>query len=218
MIYVSGLVVFLLMSTADARVGNSSEIPFCTETEECLLFNLVCENEHYEVRHYDAAKWVSTTEEAYFMDIAMMRAFRRLFRYISGDNDAMKKITMTSPVIVKRTETKFWQTGTFTISFLLPSKFQLVAPRPTDAKVYIHDLQAMNVYVRTYQGWMTGFSDNHNAKTLSDSLDLVDANYKKGFHYGAGYNSPWTMFNRHNEVWFVAEGEPACNSSEEMDS
>lgn len=31
--------------------------------------------------------------------------------------------------------------------------------------------------------------------------------------------SPMTMFNRHNEVWFVAEDEPVCEekSSEETD-
>lgn len=29
--------------------------------------------------------------------------------------------------------------------------------------------------------------------------------------------SPMTLFNRHNEVWIVAEDEPQCSSSEEME-
>lgn len=29
--------------------------------------------------------------------------------------------------------------------------------------------------------------------------------------------SPMTLFNRHNEVWFVVEDDPVCSSSEELD-
>lgn len=39
-----------------------------------------------QVRHYSSVKWVSTDEEAFFMDTAIMTAFRRLFKYITGSN------------------------------------------------------------------------------------------------------------------------------------
>lgn len=94
---------------------DSSNLNFCFETEECLLFDLICDTGNYEVReiffrgqmcetgknlhqcvfvifvsqvrHYESVKWVSTEEETYFMDFAAMRAFRRLFNYINGTND-----------------------------------------------------------------------------------------------------------------------------------
>ncbi|CAK6971145.1 heme-binding protein 2 [Scomber scombrus] len=250
MIFISGLVGFLLLVTAEARVGNSSSLEFCTETQQCLLFDLICETGDYEVRHYDSVKWVSTKETSFFMEMAAMRAFKRLYQYITGANENAKKIGMTAPVLVKMVDKKFWEMGVYTMSFLLPLDHQINPPKPTDDKasfsakktsssifmfhsslsqtlednekcaglqVYIQQMPDMKVYVRSYGGWMTSMSDSNNAKSLSTALNSVDAEYKKGFHYAAGYNSPMTMFNRHNEVWFVAEDEPVCPSSEELE-
>ncbi|XP_044036994.1 heme-binding protein 2 [Siniperca chuatsi] len=215
MIYLSGLVGFLLVLTAEGRVGNSSQLQFCSETEQCLLFDLICETDQYEVRHYDSVRWVSTNETSYFMEIAAMRAFRRLYEYITGANENGKKIQMTAPVVVKMSDKKFWEMGVYTTSFLLPAEHQMNPPKPTNDKVYIHDMPDMKMYVRSYGGWMTSLSDKNKANSLSSALDSVGAKYKKGFHYAVGYNSPMTMFNRHNEVWFVAEDEPICTSSSE---
>ncbi|XP_022608341.1 heme-binding protein 2-like [Seriola dumerili] len=216
MIYLSGLVGFLLVLTAEARVGNSSQLQFCSETEQCLLFDLICKTDEYEARHYDSVKWVSTDETSFFMEFAAMKAFRRLYEYISGTNDKGKKIEMTAPVIVRMPDKRFWQMGVYTMSFLLPADCQKNPPKPTDSKVYIQTMPDMKVYSRSYGGWMTSTSDSNTASALSTALDLVDENYKKGFHYAVGYNSPMTIFNRHNEVWFVAEDDPACSSSEEL--
>lgn len=41
-----------------------------------------------QVRHYDAAKWVTTEAESRFMEIAVSRAFRKLYKYITGENEA----------------------------------------------------------------------------------------------------------------------------------
>lgn len=40
-----------------------------------------------QVRHYGSVKWVSTDEKFFFMEVPAMKAFRRLFEYISGDNE-----------------------------------------------------------------------------------------------------------------------------------
>ncbi|XP_042247755.1 heme-binding protein 2 [Thunnus albacares] len=218
MIYISGLVGFLLLLTAEARVGNSSQLQFCTETQQCLLFDLVCETADYEVRHYDSVKWVSTDETSFFMEIAAMRAFKRLYRYITGANDNAKTIEMTAPVVVKMTDKKFWEMGVYTMSFLLPVEHQMNPPQPTDDKVYIQKTPDVKMYVRSYGGWMTSMADSKKASSLSSALNSVGAEYKRGFHYAVGYNSPMTMFNRHNEVWFVAEDDPVCYSSEELES
>uniref|UniRef100_A0A4W6EWA4 Heme-binding protein soul5 n=1 Tax=Lates calcarifer TaxID=8187 RepID=A0A4W6EWA4_LATCA len=130
MICLSGLVGFLLVLTTEARVGNSSELKFCSETEQCLLFDLICKTEEYEVRHYDSVKWVSTNETSFFMEFAAMKAFRRLYEYITGANDQGKKIEMTAPVLVKMPDKNFWQMGVYTMSFLLPAEYQINPPKP----------------------------------------------------------------------------------------
>ncbi|XP_070837479.1 heme-binding protein 2 [Chaetodon trifascialis] len=218
MIYLSGLVGFLLVLTAEARIGNSSQAKFCFETEQCLMFDQICENDEYEVRRYRSVNWVTTEETSLFMEMAAMRAFKRLYKYITGANENEKKIEMTAPVLMKMQEgnRRFWESGVYTMSFLLPAEYQKNPPKPTDDEVYIQKTPDMKVYVRSYGGWMTGLADKNQAYSLASALDLVGAKYKKDFHYAAGYNSPMTLFNRHNEVWYVVEGDPECASSEEL--
>ncbi|XP_023144377.1 heme-binding protein 2 [Amphiprion ocellaris] len=210
MIGLAGLVGFLLVLTAEARVGNSSQSEFCTETEQCLLYDLVCEN-NYQVRHYDSVKWVSTNVDHRFMDMAMMKAFRRLFNYIMGENEAGIKIQMTAPVVVRVPDKKmFFERVTYTMSFLLPAEHQTNPPSPTDDDVYINDTPDMKVYVLSYGGWMMSWTDQMKTKELTGMLDTHKAKYKQGFHYAVGYNSPMKMFNRHNEVWVLVEGDHVC--------
>ncbi|XP_034566714.1 heme-binding protein 2 [Notolabrus celidotus] len=215
MILLSGLVGVLLVLTAEAGVGKSSPDNFCTETKECLTFEKICETDDYEVRHYGPVKWVSTKEESWSMDYASMKAFGRLFNYISGENAEGKKIEMTAPVVVDVPDKWFWEKGIYTMSFLLPSDHQSNPPMPTDKEVYIHESPDMKVYVQSYGGWMTCVSDGWHAHSLCESLDMADAKYDKDIHYGVGYNSPMALFNRHNEVWYVVKGEPMCTSSSE---
>ncbi|RVE69701.1 hypothetical protein OJAV_G00080180 [Oryzias javanicus] len=214
MIFLTGLVGFVLALTAEARVGDSSDSDFCTETKECLLFDLVCETNTYQVRHYDSVKWVSTNESSYVFEFAAPKMFSRLFKYITGENEGGKKIEMTSPVVVRMPEKKIWEKGDYTMSFLLPSEHQSNPPIPTNEDVYIKETPDMNVYVKSYGGWMTTMSDKIKSNDLSSALDAANAAYKKGSHCGVGYNSPMTILKRHNEVWYIAEGEPVCDTSE----
>nr|ACO10680.1 Heme-binding protein 2 [Caligus rogercresseyi] len=214
MVYLAGLVGLVLILTAEARVGNSSESRFCTESKECLLYDLVCKNDDYEVRHYNSVKWVSTDEEAYFMDKATYTAFRRLFNYITGSNKAGVNIDMTAPVTVKIEEKKkMWGSSVFTLSFLLPSTHQMTPPQPTDDKVYFTEMPDMKVYVRSYGGWMMSLTSSVNSMLLKRQLDKAQATYNKDYHYGVGYDSPKKILNRHNEVWYMVEGEPVCPTS-----
>lgn len=107
-------------------------------------------------------------------------------------------------------------------------------------QVKLRTFPKMNVYVLSYSGWMSSLNKKSKAKALSRALDAAGAKYIKGKHYAAGYNrsikhyfkktsekgywfvslsmhfvscSPMTLFNRHNEVWYVVEGDPVCASS-----
>ncbi|XP_008297872.1 heme-binding protein 2 [Stegastes partitus] len=210
MLHLAGLVGLLLVLTAEAKVGNSSLLEICSETEQCLLYDPICKD-NYEVRHYESVKWVSTTVKHRFMDMAMVKAFRKLFNYIQGENEAGMKIEMTTPVLVKIPDKKiFFEETDYTMSFLLPAEHQMNPPSPTDENVYIHDTPDMKVYVLSYGGWMMSWIDQMKAKKLGEMLDSNKAKYKKGFHYGVGYNSPMKLLNRHNEVWMVVEDEHVC--------
>ncbi|KAL4648759.1 heme-binding protein 2-like [Arapaima gigas] len=216
MVYLPGLVMLMLMATAEARVGPSNNSSFCTESKECLLFDLVCKTAQYEVRHYDPVRWVSTDAEAYFMGVGVAMAFRRLFKYISGANEEGVMIDMTAPVLVKiPEERKMWEPAVYTLSFLLPSEYQEIPPKPTNEKV---NMPEMNVYVRSYGGWMLSLTSRLHAHLLTRALDCVEASYNSSYHYGLGYDSPMKLLDRHNEIWYVAEGEPVCTVPQNLSS
>ncbi|XP_017540962.1 heme-binding protein 2 [Pygocentrus nattereri] len=208
--------VLLVVAESSIRPSNSS---YCTESKECLQFDLVCRTEEYEVRHYSPTRWVSTDAEAYFMGVGAAMAFRRLYQYITGANEAGVEIEMTAPVLVKvPEETQMWEPAIYTLSFLLPSAFQHNPPTPTSDKLYFTDMPQMNVYVRSYGGWMLSITSRLHAHLLTKELNRVGTNYNHTHHYAVGYDSPLKLLNRHNEVWYVAEDEPVCSGATQKPS
>ncbi|XP_077380322.1 uncharacterized protein soul5l [Festucalex cinctus] len=216
MTFLSVLAVLALVVTTEASVGPSTNGSFCTESKECLEFELVCKTDEYEVRHYSPTRWVSTDAEAYFMGVGAAMAFRRLFQYITGANEAGVQMEMTAPVLVKiPEETKMWEPAVYTLNFPLPQAYQDKPPAPTNDKLYFTEMPEMDVYVRSYGGWMLSVTSRLHAHLLTKELERVRASYNHTYHYGVGYDSPLKLLNRHNEVWYVSEGPPVCSDPQE---
>uniref|UniRef100_A0A8C6T5E8 Heme-binding protein 1 n=1 Tax=Neogobius melanostomus TaxID=47308 RepID=A0A8C6T5E8_9GOBI len=193
--------LLLLVASAQGSVGSNGSL--CSESRECLQYQLLCRTDEYEVRHYSPTLWVSTDAEAYFMGVGAAMAFRRLFQYITGENEGGYQIDMTAPVLVKiPEETTMWEPAIYTLSFPLPQAFQENPPQPTNDKLYFTKMPDMDVYVRSYGGWMLSVTSRLQAHQLTKELDRVGAN-------------PLKLLNRHNEVWYVCEGKPVCTDPQE---
>ncbi|XP_035471451.2 heme-binding protein 2 [Scophthalmus maximus] len=205
MMYLSGLVGLLLVLTVDARVGNSS---FCTETEQCLLFDCICTTEDYEVHDFGSVKWVTTNETS--LDTLNI-GFKRLYDYFSGSNDNGTIFQMAFPIIL-RIPFNISAMDVFTLSFLLPDEYQIETPNPLDIMVNIDTTPDMRVFVRSFFGPMTGMADSNLTNSLSNVLDLVGARYLGEFYYAALYNSSMEMTDSYSEMWFVADYEPSSSS------
>ena len=52
------------------------------------------QGEDYEVRTYEVTNWVSTTLTGMELDPAMNAGFRRLFKYIQGENERSKRLVL----------------------------------------------------------------------------------------------------------------------------
>ncbi|XP_054634623.1 uncharacterized protein soul5l isoform X2 [Dunckerocampus dactyliophorus] len=216
MTFLSAVAVLTLVVITEGSVGPSTNGSFCTESKECLQFEMVCRTDEYEVRHYSPTRWVSTDAEAYFMGVGAAMAFRRLFQYITGANEAGVQMEMTAPVLVKiPEETKMWEPAVYTLNFPLPAAYQDKPPAPTNDKLYFTEMPEMDVYVRSYGGWMLSVTSRLHAHLLTRELGRVGAPYNHSYHYGVGYDSPLKLLNRHNEVWYVAEGAPVCTDPQE---
>ena len=78
---------------------------------EEVNYEIVQKNEIFEIRKYSdrlAIETLSTNQNS---------GFKKLFNYISGNNQKNKEIKMTTPV------TRIKKNGNMTMQFYLPSKF-----------------------------------------------------------------------------------------------
>ncbi len=147
--------------------------------------------------------------------------FRRLFRYITGANQAQGKIAMTVPVqqgparSEKIAMTAPVQQGEseagWTVAFMLPGEYTLAtAPAPTDPRVYIRAVPGRLVAVKRFSGRWRDANFEREERELQASLDAVGVNTIAGFERAA-YNGPFTLpFMRRNEVMVAVDSVPAA--------
>ncbi|KAL6763676.1 heme-binding protein 2-like protein [Haematococcus lacustris] len=165
-----------------------------------------------ELRRYAAGLWVATNISDTSYDAAVGTGFKRLFDYISGDNEGSMKVDMTAPVRVRLTPGPGpFCKDDFTVAFYLPWTHQAggkAAPAPKDPKVFLQRSPEAAYYVLAYSGYTTQSKVLDKANELLAKLDAANAEYDASVIYSAGYDSPFRLINRHNEVW-VPAGRPA---------
>ena len=169
--------------------------------------------DRFEVRHYDAIVIAETLVDAGF-DEAGDIGFRRLFAYISGDNQSAAEISMTAPVMAldekHSSGEKISMTAPVTgektaqgwrYAFVLPSDYTLAtAPRPESPDVKLQQISARKAAVVRFTGFWSETAYEKNLAALqswmqrsgleADSLPRI-----------AGYDPPWTLpFLRRNEI------------------
>ncbi|XP_063299349.1 heme-binding protein 2 [Pelobates fuscus] len=189
----------MFKTVKQAIFSSGLQSPKCT--------SVVNEASEYETRVYEPAKWVSTgIGTLKDWDSATGSGFMRLFSYIQGNNENKEKIDMTVPV------TTFIQPGegpacesNLTISFFVPFEHQDNPPKPTDESVFIEERPQMTAYVRTFSGFTNASKNKEQLLQLSESLKKDGKPFDENTYYSAGYDSPFKLLNRRNEVWFLAK-------------
>jgi effector-binding domain-containing protein len=123
-------------------------------------FTLVASHGPIEIRQYKSAAAAEVTVLG-DRDEAARDAFRILFRYISGNNGATDKISMTAPVIQSPTNAESW-----TVAFYLPSDFSPeTAPKPEDSRVSIVPISDATVATIRFSGrWSPQNLKEHQAR------------------------------------------------------
>lgn len=179
---------------------------FCNKLD-CPKYTVITsENKTWEERLYVESNWVSTRMSGRDYNEATEEMFMRLFDYIEGANVKGIKIPMAAPVIMKATidnshSAKFF--ANFTMSFYLPYEYQnTTAPQPKSRNVFLWTMPESKMFVSSFDGYANEEKDVNHAKALAKELGERWA-YDHGYLYTAGYNSPWQILGRHNEVWWV---------------
>ncbi|VDI71821.1 Hypothetical predicted protein [Mytilus galloprovincialis] len=191
----SSLLVFVFTATVPQQKPT-----FCHDLD-CPNFTTVQSFKDYELRKYDALKWVATnvTTMEYTDDINR-EMFFRLFYYISGNNSAAMKIPMTAPVL----RTVIHGQGptceaTFITHFMIPHNMQTNTPTPTDPKAYLVTIPGKNFYVKSFPGRPTDQDFVEKVEELAQEIGNPNL-YLDNYYFTASYDGPYAI-HRHNEVW-----------------
>ena len=154
-------------------------------------YDVVKSNEIYEIRKYSdrlAVQALNTNQN---------NSFRKLFNYISGDNETNEEIKMTIPV------TQMEKKGNMTMQFYLPSKFNKDnIPNPSRSDVEIVNIEGGYYAVIRYSGRASDKNFIKHKEILENELKKDNISIKSPA-IKASYNSPFTLpMLRRNEVMF----------------
>jgi hypothetical protein len=184
---------------------------------DCPRFRVVATTDAYETREYEAAVWATTTVDTYAYTLASPVGFKRLFAYISGANEEGVEVPMTAPVLVETAPScgPFCKQS-FNVSFYVPTQFQEDPPAPREGAVFIHRTEPFTAYVAQTGGFLVeDYSIARMAGALADALDAQGVEYEEGALGIAGYDPPFRLKERHNEVWLrAAAGAAAPRTAE----
>ena len=184
-------------------------------------YEVLYEDGNIEYRLYESYLVAQTdvfVEGSY--NSASNEGFRRLFKYITGDNTSGSDIAMTAPVQMNMADTgqKIAMTApvqqvasdnSLNVAFMLPSKFSMeTSPVPTDDRVSIKQIPARIMAVIRYSGRWTEKNRTKYEFRLRENLKSHGISTFSGAEMAA-YNPPFTPpFMRRNEIMLEVERHP----------
>jgi hypothetical protein len=166
---------------------------FKTGQIEMPQYTVIKTYNEVEIRQYPKMVVAQTTLPDTAMDKSMNNGFRTIAGYIFGGNDSNQKIAMTAPVVMTMGDTA-------TMYFVMPKQYKKdQLPKPTSSKVKILEEGEKVLAVITFGG----FSSAEKVALYREKLESVLNQHQLktvGPYLYMGYNAPWDLINRRNEV------------------
>ena len=149
--------------------------------------------DNFEIRNYESTLFTSVKLSTKNYKESSSKGFSILAGYIFGDNDKNEKIAMTSPVAMTLEDS-------MTMLFMVPKKFEKeTLPQPNQAEIVFKNEPAKTVAAITFNGWADDEKIERYKQDLKLALDAQKIPYTNRFYF-LGYNAPYEVFNRKNEV------------------
>ena len=154
-------------------------------------YEVVKQNNIYEIRKYPDRLVIETSisNEG--------NSFRKLFNYISGNNEKNEEIKMTTP------DTQMKKKGNMTMQFYLPSKFNKEnTPAPSNPDIKILNIKEGYYAVIRYSGRASDKNYTKHKNILENELKKDDI-LILSTPIKATYDGPFTLpLSRRNEAMF----------------
>ncbi|MDT8377958.1 MAG: heme-binding protein [Desulfotignum sp.] len=197
---------FLLITTVTALLMTGAINAMAIEEAE---YTVIKKDTHFEIRDYAPHIIAETVVQGNLKNAGDI-AFKKLFRYISGDNRSRDKVSMTAPVSQKPTGKKIEMTApvaqqrdkeSWVVSFMMPSSYTIkTLPEPENNEITLRQVPARRMAAIRYSGfWSEEGYLQHKAELESwiNKMGLTVV----GVPIWARYNPPFMpWFLRRNEV------------------
>jgi len=149
--------------------------------------------DQFEIRSYKATLFTSVKLSTKKYKEASSKGFSILAGYIFGNNNRNEKIAMTSPVSMSLKDST-------TMMFMVPKKYKKeTLPQPNLSKIKFKEEPAKTVAAINFSGWANDKKIKKYKQKLKDALEKEGILYKNRFKF-LGYNAPYEVFNRKNEI------------------
>jgi len=149
--------------------------------------------EKFEIRKYPKMILASAKIGSGSYSNNSSKGFRIVSNYIFGGNDENKQINMTSPVMASMDDT-------MSMSFIMPSEYDLKElPIPNNENVEIKIQPERIMATISFGGYANDYDIKYYTKILKEQL-IEEGLDQNGNVYFQGYDPPFKLFNRTNEV------------------
>ena len=147
----------------------------------------------FEIRSYETTLFTSVRLSTKGYKNSSSKGFSILAGYIFGNNERNEKISMTSPVSMSLEDS-------MTMMFMVPKKFKKdMLPKPNQTGIEFKQEPAKTLAAIRFSGWANDTKIEKYKQNLKAALDAEGIKYTDQFYF-FGYNAPYEVFNRKNEV------------------
>ncbi|MGY3055179.1 hypothetical protein ACVWYG_003392 [Pedobacter sp. UYEF25] len=186
LIVFASLVVVLIISQVYFAMANSK-----TETQP---YKVIKTEKGFEIRLYPATTMARVSMHANSYKELSSAGFRKLASFIFGGNQSNKSIAMTSPVHMDINNSES------SMSFVMPSNYTKDnLPKPNDSSIIIETAAKEYVAAIKFGGFANDKVIKKYTAELKSALEEDGIQYYGNFRF-LGYNAPYELINRKNEI------------------
>ncbi len=147
----------------------------------------------FEIRSYEKTLFTAVKLSTTGYKNSSSKGFSILAGYIFGGNERNEKISMTSPVAMTLEDS-------MTMMFMVPKELKKeMLPKPNQSLIKFKEEPAKTVAAISFSGWANDKKIEKYKQKLKSALDAEGIAYADRFYF-LGYNAPYEVFNRKNEV------------------
>ena len=160
---------------------------------ETYSYDVAKKYDAFEIRNYEASLFTYVKLSGNKYRDESSKGFSILAGYIFGGNEKNEKIAMTSPVAMSLEDS-------MTMMFMVPKKFKKeTLPKPDQSEIKFQEEPKKTVAAITFSGWANDEKIEKYKQKLKSALEAKEIPYTNRFFF-LGYNPPYEIFNRKNEI------------------